>query len=29
MIMASVCSRIDMPMAVISGARRGLVRSGL
>ena len=28
LIMASVCSRIDMPMAEISGARRGLLRSG-
>ncbi len=27
-IMASVCSRIDTPMAVISGARRGARRKG-
>ncbi len=27
-IMASVCSSSDMPMAVISGARRGALRSG-
>ena len=27
-IMAKVCSRIDTPMAVISGARRGALRSG-
>ncbi|CAB3773277.1 hypothetical protein LMG29739_06375 [Paraburkholderia solisilvae] len=28
MIIASVCSRIDTPIAVISGARRGARRSG-
>jgi len=27
-IIASVCSTIDTPMAVISGARRGALRSG-
>ena len=28
MIMAKVCSKIDIPMAVISGARRGELRRG-
>ena len=28
LIIASVCSRIDMPMAVMSGASLGLLRSG-
>jgi hypothetical protein len=28
MIIAAVCSRIDTPIAVISGARRGARRSG-
>jgi hypothetical protein len=28
MIMAIVCRRMDMPIAVISGAKRGLLRSG-
>ena len=27
-IIASVCSRIDTPIAVISGARRGALRNG-